>query len=127
MSTDATERPEVTLRRYALALAALQAAHAPVTLYGSADDCGHPEPAETDGDGYTPWDEWLDNHPRGSGPADLVSGDRVCTLTPVGSACPACSALAYGVREDDDSFVQPEDCIVLPVIDKALNEEITDE
>ena len=56
-------------------------AHTPLTLYASAEDCGHPGPPETGAGGYTPWDEWHDNHPRGSGPADLVSGERVCLLT----------------------------------------------
>jgi len=102
-------------------------AHTPLTLYASAEDCGHPGPPETGAGGYTPWDEWHDNHPRGSGPADLVSGERVCLLTPAGSACPACSALVYADHDDEDDFVSATDCIVLPVIGKALSEEITDD
>ena len=124
---DTSELPEVTLRRYARALAALQSAHAPVTLYEDADICGHAEPEDETGAVRTGWDAWADDHPRGSGPADLVSGDRICTLTPAGSACPACSALVYGVRADEDDFVAAGDCIVLPVIGKALSEEITDD
>jgi len=102
-------------------------AHTPLTLYASAEDCGHPGPPETGAGGYTPWDEWHDNHPRGSGPADLVSGERVCLLTPAGSACPACSALVYEKWGDDDDFVDASDCLVRPLITRTLMEEGTND
>ena len=122
--TDTAERPAVTLRRYARAISALQAAHAPVTLYAAAEGCGHQRALARD---FASWDKWHDDHPPGDGLDGEPDSDRICRLTPAGSACPACSALLYGVRADEDDFVAAADCIVLPVIEKALSEDITDD
>jgi hypothetical protein len=128
--TNATESAEVTLRRYARAISALQSAHAPVTLYESADGCGHPEPDEPEqmegaDDAWAKYDQWHEDHPWGEDAA--AEAARICHLTPRHSSCRACTELVYGHRGDDDYFVDAGDCIVLPVIGKALSEEITDE
>lgn len=107
-------------------LAAVEAAlkpHEPINLYRSAEGCGHEPPVATNGResaaDYAPWDEWNGNHPHGT-TADGGSGDRICLLTDIGTACPACSALVYGTWGDDDGFVSAYDCIVRPAVTREL-------
>lgn len=104
-----------TLRLLAVVDALLKP-HEPMPMYRDAENCGHQEPPEG-GDGYTAWDEWGDNHPYGTGPS---AGDRICMLTQVGTACPACSTLVYDVWGDDGDFVDASKCLVRPVISREL-------
>lgn len=74
--------------------------HGSEPLFRDAGNCGHPEPPQP-GHGYDAdgaWSEWDADHP---GSADLR--ERICLLTPVGSACPACTDEA---RDEEDL---PED------------------
>ena len=80
------------------------AEHGTLPLFRSADSCGHPEPPQPafgglcgyDADGR--WSEWDADHPKSD---DLR--ERVCLLTPAGSACPVCTDEA---RDEEDL---PED------------------
>jgi hypothetical protein len=65
--------------------------HGNVPTFLFAEFCEHPEPPEPDGDWsrddpeWRAHDEWHADHQMGPG------GDRICILTPEGSACPACT------------------------------------
>jgi hypothetical protein len=129
--TDTAERPEVALRRYARAISALQAAHAPQQIYEGADGCGHPEPPEPEqlegaDAAWAAYDQWHEDHPWGED-ASGYEAVQICRLSPRQPSCPACTELVYGQQGDGDTFVNASECIVLPVIGKALSEEITDD
>ena len=63
--------------------------HGAVPLFGDADDCGHPEPAD---DTTLEWNDWEDDHPVGT-------EGRLCRLDPMGSCCLACTEAA---AEEED-------------------------
>lgn len=100
---------------------ALLKPHEPMPMYRNAEGCDHPEPAEPgeggDQDALRGWDEWDDNHQYGTGSS---AGERICLLTQIGTACPACSALVYDVWGDEGDFVDVDKCLVRPVITREL-------
>jgi hypothetical protein len=65
--------------------------HGSTPLFVVAEFCEHPEPSEPDRDwsrddpAWRANDEWHADHQMGTG------GERVCILTPDGSACAACT------------------------------------
>jgi hypothetical protein len=72
--------------------------HGDVPLFAGADNCGHPEPDEpdTEHDGSPGWaahDAYFTDHQTGA------DGERICLLTPDGTACRACTETA---REEED-------------------------
>lgn len=56
--------------------------HGAVQMYLYADNCDHPEPENSES---REWEEWAADHQSGR------DGPPICILTPLGTACPACT------------------------------------
>lgn len=97
----------------------LLAEHSIEPVFENAGNCLHPRPdPETQPGEY---DEWTTDHPWGTGPGGDYDDldDRVCLSTQIGEHCAGCSKWC-AVKRGSDNFVHPADCVVRPVVIRAL-------
>lgn len=85
------------------------ASHEPAPIYLFADNCDHPEPDDSES---RAWSDWEADHTE-----SRDTGERICTLTPIGSFCPACTDYARKEFElAPDGFIDAGDCVHAPVL-----------